>query len=129
MIPLIHGLFFDVRTAPEAFSALVVRIVFYKARALGMAFALVIKPLLGTPEFMGDLVRRNIVIRRRRRDREGLAAVERKILAAPTTANLSQIFSVTSSARVLSSSGVTVRIEWFRIIGYPPRHVGFADKA
>lgn len=61
--------FFDVRTAPEAFSALVARIAFYKARALGMAFALVIKPLLGTPEFMGDLVRRNIVIRRRRRDR------------------------------------------------------------
>ena len=61
--------FFDVRTAPEAFSALVVRVVFNKAGTLRMTFALVVKPLLGTPEFMGDLVRRNIVIRRRRRDR------------------------------------------------------------
>ena len=65
-----------------------------------MAFALVIKPLLGTPEFMGDLIRRNTGAG------EGLAAVERKMLAAPTTANLSQSFSVTSSARALSSSGV-----------------------
>lgn len=56
--------FSDIRTAPEAFSALVARIAFYKSGALGMAFALVIKPLLGTPEFMGDLIRRNIVIRR-----------------------------------------------------------------
>lgn len=61
--------FSDIRTAPEAFSALVVRVVFNKAGTLGMAFALVVKPLLGTPEFMGDLIRRNIVIRRRRRDR------------------------------------------------------------
>jgi hypothetical protein len=51
------------------------------------------------------------------------------MLAAPITANLSQSFSATRSAKALSSSGVTVRIEWFRIIGYPPRHVGFADKA
>ncbi len=35
--------FFDVRTAPEAFSALVVRVVFNKAGTLGMAFALVVK--------------------------------------------------------------------------------------
>lgn len=61
--------FFDVRTAPEAFSALVVRVVFNKAGTLRMTFALVVKPLLGTPEFMGDLIRRNVVIRRRRRDR------------------------------------------------------------
>ncbi len=61
--------FFDVRTAPEAFSALVVRVVFNKAGTLGMAFALVVKPLLGTPEFMGDLIRRNVVIRRCHRGR------------------------------------------------------------
>lgn len=61
--------FFDVRTAPEAFSALVVRVVFNKAGTLGMTFALVVKPLLGTPEFMGDLIRRNIVIRRCHRGR------------------------------------------------------------
>lgn len=70
--------FFDVRTAPEAFSALVVRVVFNKAGTLGMAFALVVKPLLGTPEFMGDLIRRNVVIRRccRRRGRVGGCGTE-----------------------------------------------------
>lgn len=61
--------FSDVRTAPEAFSALVARIVFYKSGALGMAFSLFVKPLFGTAEFLGDLIRRNVVIRRRFRDR------------------------------------------------------------
>lgn len=61
--------FFDVRSAPEAFSALVARIAFYKSGTLGMAFALVIKPLFRTAEFLGDLIRRNVVIRRRLRDR------------------------------------------------------------
>lgn len=56
--------FSDIRTAPEAFSALVARIAFYKSGALGMAFALVIKPLFRTAEFLGDLIRRNVVIRR-----------------------------------------------------------------
>lgn len=70
--------FFDVRTAPEAFSALVVRVVFNKAGTLGMAFALVVKPLLGTAEFLGDLIRRNVVIRRccRRRGRVGGCGTE-----------------------------------------------------
>ncbi len=72
--------FFDVESVPEAFPALVVRVVFHKAGTLGMAFALVVEPLPGAAEFMGDLLCGDVVIRRWRcrwgRGRGGVCGTE-----------------------------------------------------
>lgn len=61
--------FFDVCPVPESFSALVIRVVFDEARALRMAFALVVEPLFGDSEFRDDLFRGDIVIRFRSLER------------------------------------------------------------
>lgn len=53
----------DVAARPEAFAALVIRVVFNESGALGMLFTLVVEPLFGDAKFADDDVRGDVVFR------------------------------------------------------------------